>query len=94
MVEYHTVEFVDEGITLEIPSNKPILEAAEEAGITLPYQCRMGVCGVCSALCLEDGEIEQTEGMFLSTSEKDEGYLLTCIAKPRSDLKIKTDQSP
>lgn len=94
MVEYYTVEFVDEGRTLEIPSNKPILEAAEEAGMNLPYQCRMGVCGVCSGLCLEDGEIEQIEGMFLSVSEKDEGYLLTCIAKPRSDLKIKTDQSP
>ncbi len=95
MVESYTVEFVDEGVTLEVPANKPILEAAEEAGLDLPYQCRMGVCGVCSGMCLdEDADVEQTEGMFLAGSEKDEGYVLTCIAKPRSDLRLKTGEGP
>lgn len=94
MVETYTVEFVDEGRTLEIPENQPILEAAEEAGLTPPYQCRMGVCGVCCGMIVEDGVVEQTEGMFLSDSEKEEGYALTCVAKPRSDLRIRTDESP
>lgn len=94
MVETYTVEFVDEGRTLEIPENQPILEAAEEAGLTPPYQCRMGVCGVCCGMIVEDGKVEQTEGMFLSDGEKEEGYALTCVAKPRSDLRIRTDESP
>lgn len=93
MVETYEVEFVDEGITLEVPANKPLLEAAEEAGLDLNYQCRMGVCGVCSGMILE-GEVDQTEGMFLSDSEREEGYVLTCIAKPRSDLKIETNTGP
>ncbi|MDL5360493.1 2Fe-2S iron-sulfur cluster binding domain-containing protein [Halalkalicoccus sp. NIPERK01] len=93
MVETHTIEFVDEGVTLEVAENESILEAAEEAGLDLPYQCRMGVCGVCSAMC-EDGEADQMEGMFLSESEKDEGYVLTCIGKPRSDMRIRTNESP
>ncbi|MFC6763748.1 2Fe-2S iron-sulfur cluster-binding protein [Natrinema soli] len=94
MVESYTVEFVDEGREIEVPANKPILEAAEEAGLTPPYQCRMGVCGVCCAMIVEDGEVDQTEGMFLSDNEKEEGYVLNCIAKPRSDLRIRTDESP
>ena len=94
MVETYAVEFVDEGITLQIPANKPILEAAEENGMDLPYQCRMGVCGVCSAMRVERGEVDQTEGMFLSDTERDEGYVLTCIAKPRSDLKIRSSTAP
>lgn len=94
MVETYAVEFVDEGITLQIPANKPILEAAEENGMDLPYQCRMGVCGVCSAMRVEQGEVDQTEGMFLSDGERDEGYVLTCIAKPRSDLKIRSNTAP
>lgn len=95
MVESYTVEFVDEGRSIEVPENKPILEAAEEAGIDMPYQCRMGVCGVCSAMCVNDeAEVEQMEGMFLSDSEKEEGYILTCIAKPRSDLRLKTGEGP
>nr|WP_049986047.1 2Fe-2S iron-sulfur cluster-binding protein [Halobellus rufus] len=88
------VEFVDEGRTISVPSDKPILEAAEEAGLDLPYQCRMGVCGVCSALRVEEGETDQVEGMFLSGSEKEEGYVLTCVAKPRSDLKLRSNESP
>lgn len=94
MVEYYDVEFVDEGRTISVAADKPILEAAEEAGLALPYQCRMGVCGVCSALCIEEGETDQVEGMFLSGSEKEEGYVLTCVAKPRSDLKLRSNESP
>ncbi|WP_135535967.1 2Fe-2S iron-sulfur cluster-binding protein [Halostella pelagica] len=94
MVETHTVELVDRDVTLEVPENQSILEAAEEAGIDLPYQCRMGICGVCCAMRESDCDVEQTEGMFLSDSEKEEGYVLTCIARPLSDMKIETDESP
>ncbi|WP_227357201.1 2Fe-2S iron-sulfur cluster-binding protein [Haladaptatus salinisoli] len=93
MVETHKVKFVNEDVTIEVPENQPILEAAEESGLELPYQCRMGVCGVCSGMVIE-GEVDQTEGMFLSDTEREEGYVLTCIAKPRSDVKIETNTGP
>lgn len=92
--EKHEVEFVDEDVTLEIPEDESILEAGEEAGLDLPYQCRMGVCGVCCGKLVDGGEIEQIEGMFLSDSEKEEGYALTCIGRPLSDLEIETNNSP
>ena len=94
MVETHTVELIEEDVTLEVPENQSILEAAEEAGLDLPYQCRMGVCGVCSALCESDCNVDQLEGMFLSENEQEEGYVLTCIGKPLSDMRIHTDESP
>ncbi len=93
MANTHTVEFVDVGTSIEVPEDTTILEATDEAGIDLPYQCRMGVCGVCSALLLE-GEVKQTEAMFLSDGEKQEGYVLTCVAKPRSDLKLRANEGP
>jgi ferredoxin len=94
MADTYEVEFVDLGRTIEVPADKPILEAAEERGLELPYQCRMGVCGVCSALRVEEGEVDQIEGMFLSESEKAEGYVLTCSARPRSDLKLRSNTGP
>lgn len=94
MVETYEVEFVDLDRTIDVPENQPILEAAEEQGLDLPYQCRMGVCGVCSAMRVEQGEVDQTEGMFLADGERDEGYVLTCIAKPRSDLRIRSNTAP
>ncbi|ELZ88681.1 2Fe-2S iron-sulfur cluster-binding protein [Haloferax sulfurifontis] len=94
MVEYYEVEFVDEGRTIQVPDDRPVLEAAEEVGVDLPYQCRMGVCGVCSALRVVEGEVDQVEAMFLSESEKEEGYVLTCVAKARSDLKLRSNCGP
>lgn len=94
MVETYDVEFVDLDVTIPVAENKPILEAAEEMGLDLPYQCRQGVCGVCSALRVEEGEVDQMQGMFLSPAEKDEGYVLTCVATPNSDLKLKSNTGP
>lgn len=94
MTETHEIEFVDEDITLEVSEDESILEAGEEAGLDLPYQCRMGVCGVCCGTMLDGGEVDQIEGMFLSDSEKAEGYVLTCIGRPLSDLKIETNTGP
>ncbi|MFB6297299.1 MAG: 2Fe-2S iron-sulfur cluster-binding protein [Salinirussus sp.] len=94
MTETYEVEFVNEGRTLEVPADTPILEAAEEAGMDLPYQCRMGVCGVCSARRADGGDVEQTEGMFLSDGEKQDGYVLTCVARALSDLELESNAGP
>lgn len=94
MSETHEVEFVDEDVTLEVGEDESILEAGEEAGLDLPYQCRMGVCGVCCGKLVDGGDVEQIEGMFLSDSEKEEGYALTCIGRPLSDLEIETNTGP
>jgi ferredoxin len=94
MVESYEVELAEEGRTIEVPRDTAILEAAEEQGLDLPYQCRMGVCGVCCGRRLDDADVEQSEGMFLTEGEKDEGYVLTCIARPRADLRLRTSESP
>lgn len=94
MTETYEVEFVEEGVTIAVPADQSILEAAEEHGLDLPYQCRMGICGVCCGHRLDGSEVDQTGGMFLSSSEQAEGYVLTCIGKPRSDLRIMTGESP
>ncbi|UIP01497.1 2Fe-2S iron-sulfur cluster-binding protein (plasmid) [Halobaculum sp. CBA1158] len=94
MVETYEVEFVEEGVTVEVPANKSILDVAEEMGLQLPYRCRRGICGVCCAQREEGGEVDQSEGMFLSPSEEEEGYVLTCVGKPLSDLRIETNSAP
>lgn len=94
MPETYAVELVEEGRTIEVPRDTAILEAAEARGLSLPYQCRMGVCGVCCGRRLDGGEVDQGEGMFLSAAERDAGYVLTCIGKPRSDLRLLTGDSP
>lgn len=78
-------------IQIEIPANKNILEALQDAGYDPPYSCTSGVCSSCMAK-LEKGEVEMETCLALDDSEVEEGFILTCQAKPvSSEIKLTYD---
>ncbi|HAT13798.1 MAG TPA: ferredoxin [Microcoleaceae bacterium UBA11344] len=93
MSKTYTVEFLHQGrtYTVEVPEDQQLLRAAKAAGINLPNSCNAGVCTTCAAKVIE-GEVEQSEGMGVSAELQAEGYVLLCIAYPRSNLKIETEK--
>lgn len=86
----HKVTINHEGVNniLEINENESILEAALDAGISLPHDCKMGVCLRCSAK-VTSGIVDQT-GTTLDDSVMKQGFALTCMTFPRSELVIKS----
>ncbi len=75
----------DQGIRVE--PGQTILEAALAAGIDMPFSCAMGGCGACRVR-REEGEIEMEEPNCLSRAERERGYVLTCVGRPRSTARI------
>jgi ring-1,2-phenylacetyl-CoA epoxidase subunit PaaE len=73
-------------------SSDVILDAAQAAGLDLPFSCRAGVCSTCRAK-LVSGSAEMEHNAALEDWEVESGYILCCQARPTSAaLEISYDE--
>ncbi|MFZ2163097.1 MAG: CDP-6-deoxy-delta-3,4-glucoseen reductase [Sideroxyarcus sp.] len=79
--------------TFPVDTGETILEAALAHGITLPYSCRDGACGVCKGKVLQ-GSVDhgKAQPFALSEEEKAAGKALFCCARPLSDLVVESHE--
>ena len=77
-----TVAFTASGKEVSCTDGETLLEAAEEVGVTLPSGCRMGSCGACKHAIAAGQVSYDIDPKGLSESDRQQGQVLTCIAKP------------
>lgn len=61
-----------------------ILDTGLAAGLALPYACKGGVCCTCRAKVLE-GEVAMDKNYTLEDHEVEQGFVLTCQARPLTE---------
>jgi ferredoxin-NADP reductase len=80
-----TIEFCTSGVSASSDGEQPILLAGEEAGIELPYGCRMGICHSCVGR-LRSGQVRD---LRTGRVHGQRGELLrTCINAPEGAVEI------
>jgi ring-1,2-phenylacetyl-CoA epoxidase subunit PaaE len=66
---------------------EPILDAALQEGVDLPFACKGGVCCTCRAK-LTEGEVDMEVNYALEADELAAGFILTCQSHPRTERVI------
>jgi CDP-4-dehydro-6-deoxyglucose reductase len=84
-----TVTLKQSGRHFPVEAGETVLEAAQRAGIALPYSCRAGVCGSCKAILLQGHcDYPRNPPLALSGTAPAQHAVLLCQAVPRDDLLI------
>ena len=89
----HKVTIANTGETFEVTGKINLLQAAKNAGIDWPCDCKVGSCGTCRA-GLKEGKVKELAD-FAYTLDGDmlkAGYILACQASLKSDIIVELDK--
>ncbi|MFF8036060.1 2Fe-2S iron-sulfur cluster-binding protein [Streptomyces sp. NPDC016626] len=78
--------------TVVVEPGQTLLDAGLTAGLPMPYSCTVGNCGDCMVR-LRSGDVTQNEPNCLTSRQRADGYVLTCVGCPLSEVTLDiTDQ--
>jgi xylene monooxygenase electron transfer component len=89
----YKVTIANTGETFEVTGKINLLQAAKNAGIDWPCDCKVGSCGTCRAVLVE-GKVKELAD-FAYTLDGDmlkAGYILACQASLKSDITVELDK--
>ena len=73
--------------TFKVSDRKPLLQELRAQGVDLPYGCEYGGCITCAAKLIE-GEVDQRSQVALNNRQINNGYIILCVARPKTNCKI------
>lgn len=78
------LHFYEQSNLLDVEVGQNILAAALEDKIPLPYSCKAGTCGKCTAR-LTSGKVKMMGNYALRQNDVDAGLILLCQSYPLDD---------
>lgn len=77
---------INSNLTFKVVDNDNILSAARKSKLTLSHSCLNGRCSECKVKVVSGDYIMPKNQLGLSAQEVKQGYCLSCITIPKSDL--------
>ena len=68
----------------DVKCNKPLLLELRSQGLDLPYGCQYGGCITCAAKLIH-GEVDQRSQVALNNRQINDGYVVLCVARAKTD---------
>ena len=82
-----TVAFSRSAKTAPLAPEESVLEASEDIGVNIPFECRVGTCGVCKTKLLS-GQVTMAVEDALTPEDKAAGIILACQAKSTGSVVV------
>ena len=82
-----SIRFATSKKTVEVPADRTVLEAAEEAGVDIPFDCRSGICGQCKTRLLV-GRVAMETQDALTKADRSNGLILACQARAAAGVTV------
>jgi ferredoxin len=78
------VTFARSGVTRTADAATSLLEAGEQAGVRMPFGCRMGICHTC-VVSLVDGRVVDLRN---GTEHEPGSRVQVCVTAPSGDCVV------
>jgi ferredoxin len=82
------VRIAPHGWTFDAAADASLFASARAAGIRLPTSCRNGTCRACMSRMTAGSVDYAGVRPGLTREERDEGWVLPCIARPTSAVEL------
>ena len=80
------------GQTFDVKGGINLLQAAKNAGINWPCDCKVGSCGTCRAKLISGKVKELTDFAYtLDAGMLKDNYILACQSRLKTDVEIEVD---
>ena len=71
----------------QVEANRPLLDSLRDQGVDLPFGCKYGGCITCAAKLIS-GKVDQRRQVALNNRQINDGYIILCVARPKSDCTL------
>lgn len=78
------VELAQSGTTVTVGEDMSVLQAVEDAGVSIMSSCQEGICGTCEATVLS-GQIDHRDSVLTEQQRTAGNTMMTCVSRTNGD---------